>query len=448
MTNRTLPSHWIGARKGAPDTPEWPWDQLISLPPDQMKTHALVIGATGSGKTNLLHHLIAQDILEDHSFVVVDMRGDLVEAALSLCSTHVKPERLKVIDLRANHPSNGFNPLFGAGEPYFRALNVLDVIENESESWGVQLGETLRNALMILTEAGEPLTRLESLFYDRAFLMLCMQQCSAEQVTSFWQRFDSLSADKQAALASPVLNKVSLLFASKKLQSILSDEHPIDLAHHLNRPGSVTLVSLAVDELHGVARMMAQMVLSSICREVFARVSLPERRRCPLRIYVDEFENFNDHEFESLLAEGRRFRASLVLAHQTLAQLSSKMRSMMLNNVGVKIGFRCGREDSLTLSKDFSGDAHRLDFTVRPVGEALLWRRGEEPLAVEINEPLVHDLESEHESILRFTKAVVRGGRQGASQSSPRFEASQRPSPSEGHDTRSNGNGLEDWLCD
>ena len=75
--------HWIGLRKG--------WEQvgsleesLISLPVKDLKTHVMVIGATGSGKTNLIHHLIAQDLLNGHSIVVLDMRGDLVSAALEL----------------------------------------------------------------------------------------------------------------------------------------------------------------------------------------------------------------------------------------------------------------------------------------------------------------------------------------------------------------------------
>ena len=61
-----LPQHWIGVRKywqfTCPSFNEAP----VSLPPSTLATHALALGATGSGKTNLLHHLIAGDLIRGH----------------------------------------------------------------------------------------------------------------------------------------------------------------------------------------------------------------------------------------------------------------------------------------------------------------------------------------------------------------------------------------------
>jgi hypothetical protein len=386
------PEHWIGAVVGAdPASVPLLGAELVSLPPSLLKTHALLIGSTGCGKTNALHHLVAQDILLGHSFCILDMRGDFSEAALELCVGRVPPPSMLVLDLRDKDVPFGFDPLSGEGEAYFRALGILDAVESESASWGVQLSETLRYALMLLAETGFRLTDLERLLTDLTFLLTCLDLCRSESVLSFFQRFAELSADKRMALAMPVLNKLAPLLATDRLRRILGHSNPIDLGAHLNRRGSVTLVSLSVDELHASGRMFGRIFLASLCRELFSRVGTPESRRNPVRLFVDEFEHFGTGEFETILAEGRRFGLSLILAHQTLAQLSTKMRSLILGNVGTKLVFRCGREDGPVLSRDLTGDPRAIDFAQFETGEAMLSNRSIGTVRIEINEPIIRD---------------------------------------------------------
>lgn len=436
----TLPSHWIGVRKHFLDTCTSFCDALVSVPPMVMSTHSYGIGGTGSGKTTGIHQFIAQDVSLGHSFVVLDMRGDLVSAALEICAGRVPEQKIALFDLREKERPLGFNPLFGAGEPYYRALAVLDAIGSINEL-GVQTSETLRNTLLLLTEAGESLTNLEALFTEAAFRRRLLAQCKSQSVLSFWQRYDQLSKDRQAGLTGPVLNKVSLLNSTQGLRRMLGHQTPLDLGRHLNTPGSVTLVALACEELHSASRMMGSFFLSAICREIFARVTVPETQRVPVRIYVDEFENFSMNDFESLLAEGRRFKCSLFLAHQTLAQLTPRMRSMVLNNVGVKLVFRSGREDAATLSKDLTGDSKALDIAGLSTGEAFLWVRGEEPIHIELNDPLLESVGGLSPEAQRLVDALTA--------SVPPFEQPLRHStdPAQTSEScQSPPKSLEDWL--
>lgn len=387
---RKRPAHWIGVERGWRESGD-PLAHLVSLPPEALATHALLLGATGSGKTTLIHHVIAQDVLLGRSFVILDLRGDLVAAAAGLLAGRVPPERVRALDLRQRANPAGFDPLHGAGEPYFRALGVHGAVEAASDSWGVQLAETLRSALTLLAAAGEPLTRIEPLLYDRAFLGSCLTGCEDASLAGFWRRYLELSDAKQGALAAPVMNKVSLLLSTGPLRSILGSERPLDLRRQLDTPGSALLVSLAADETHGAGRMMGRIFLSSLVREVFARVAIPESRRNPVRLYVDEFSHFGEAEFEGILAEGRRFGLSLVVAHQTLAQLAPRMRAMLLGNVGAKVAFRLGRDDAAIMSRDLTGDPKALDLTGQRTGEATLWTRRGGVREIEVNAPIVPD---------------------------------------------------------
>lgn len=339
--------------------------------------------------------------------MLLDARGDLAAAVIELAAViGIDPANVKFFDLREKVRPVGFNPLHGSGEPYYRALGVLDAVAAESESWGVQIAESLRNAVLLLAEAKSPLTHLEPLFYDASHRHRLTSGAMSAQVSSFWGRYDALSPDRQAALAAPVLNKVSLLFATESLRRLYGHQSPVDLGSQLAKRGSVTLVSLAVDELHSAGWMTGSLFLSSICREIFSRVGMAESDRCPVRLYVDEFEHFGMKEFETILAEGRRFKFSAVLAHQTLAQLAPKMRSMVLGNVGVKAVFRAGRQDADILNKDLTGNAKAFDLPSLPVGDAILWRRGSPPLHIEVNAPLLTDVGRVSERARRFRNVL------------------------------------------
>ena len=113
-------------------------------------------------------------------------------------------------------------------------------------------------------------------------------------------------------------------------------------------------------------------------------------------------------EFETILAEGRRFGLSLVVAHQTLAQLSTKMKAMILGNVGTKIVMRVGRDDSKSMSNDLFGDPKAFAFNAFPTGEAMLWRRNQEAIEIEINEPIVENVGSRSELGRQFREELRR----------------------------------------
>lgn len=367
-------------------------DAYVCLHEKRKARHIYIIGVSGSGKSVLLLHLIAHDILNGHSFSVFDLRGDLINAILELLAGYVEPSLVQFFDLREKLRPTGFHPLQGSGEPYFRAFNVFDAIAESSDSWGPQLAETLRNGLLLLSVSGCPLTDLERLFYDARFRRALITKTTEGRLHSYWSRFDEMSPDRQAALAAPVLNKISILYSTESLRRLFGNPNPVDLGAHLNRRGSVTLASLAVDELHSAGVMTGSLLLSSICREIFARVDVPESHRNPVRLYVDEFENFGMKEFESILAEGRRFKLSAVLAHQTLAQLTPKMRSIILGNAGTIIAFRTSREDAAVISRHITGDPKALELADLPTGYAYVWSQGHDPILTEINAPLIADV--------------------------------------------------------
>ena len=379
------PDHWIGIEADYRSREGHPSQYLYSLSRRDLATHALLLGKTGSGKTVCLTHFVAGAILRTESFVLVDARGDQVNDVLTLLAGRVEPERVKIIDLRDSSPHMGFDPLRGSSVPHKRALNVLETIRAMSDGWGVQLDETLRNILIALAETDEPLTEVERMLYDASYRRIILRGNLSESVRAFLERFDAMREDRQASLAMPVMNKISSLFATRKLRAILRDQNPINLQAHLECPGNIVLVSLAIDETAAVGRAFGSMFLGCLTQTMFSRVDEPEHRRNPVLLFLDEFSHFAGEDIDVILAEGRRFGFSAVLAHQTLSQVPPSLRSMVLGNVGAKLIFRLGRDDAETMSADLTGDRKAIDFTKLRVGTCVAAKADGSLAGVEIN---------------------------------------------------------------
>ena len=352
-----------------------------------LKRHVYVLGATGSGKTNLLVQMIDADVREGRSVALIDLRGDLVERVLNrLAKAGVDPDRVCLIDFRDDSRIIPINPLGGGGDAHSRAFHVLAILKHQAESWGVQLEETLRNCLVALAEARRTLVELESFLLDPGFRQAILAVVTDPYVQTFFARFDALSPERQLTWAMPVLNKVTPLLAMPRIRATLSHSEGLEVGMVLNTPGSILLVSLAVDRFHGASHLIGGLMVSAIEDAVMARLSIPESRRNSVALYVDEFETMASDAFLSLLAEGRRFGLSLVLSHQNLIQLDSKLRAGLQNNAHIHFYFQTGATDAADIAREVDSPLVRdevksLLMRLHP-GQAILVRRGSEAVVV------------------------------------------------------------------
>ena len=362
---------------------------LIALSLEARRRHLYILGATGTGKTNLLLQLIEHDIRHKRAFCVIDLRGDLVDRILLRLAQSAPPaawsKRLLLIDLRQEEWVTGFNPLQGEGDDYNRAFHVLSVLKQQSDSWGVQLEETLRNSLIALAQSGLSLLEIEPLLTEARFRQEVMAQVSDSRVKSFFARFDALAAATQLAWALAVINKVTPLLAIPQLRLMFGQRDTFSFRTLLDQePGMIILISLAVDRLHEAARLTGGLFVSAIEAAIMARADQPEGERVPAHLYVDEFEAMATDRFETFIAEGRRFGLGLCLSHQNISQLSTGLRQALRNNVHTQVYFQTGALDAAELAKEISSSESKEDIRnaliTQGVGEAYLVRRGQRSL--------------------------------------------------------------------
>src|SRR5207248_1255541 len=71
---------------------------------------------------------------------------------------------------------------------------------------------------------------------------------------------------------------------------------------------------------------------------------------------VDEFQNFATESFATILSEARKYRLSITLANQYLAQLDEATSAAVFGNVGTLVSFQVGPDDAEVLAVQFGGD--------------------------------------------------------------------------------------------
>ena len=80
--------------------------------------------------------------------------------------------------------------------------------------------------------------------------------------------------------------------------------------------------------------------------EAMTRADIPEENRRDFGLYVDEFQNFATDSFATILSEARKYKLSLTMANQYIAQMPEAVQGAVFGNVGSLISFQVGYDDA------------------------------------------------------------------------------------------------------
>ncbi len=99
-------------------------------------------------------------------------------------------------------------------------------------------------------------------------------------------------------------------------------ENKLDLFEALNA-GKIILVNTAKDLLKDDgSALFGRFFIAMLSQAALERSTIPEWKRTPTFVYVDEAQEYFDDKIETILSQARKYRVGITLAHQTLDQLS------------------------------------------------------------------------------------------------------------------------------
>ena len=101
------------------------------------------------------------------------------------------------------------------------------------------------------------------------------------------------------------------------------------------------------------AALLGLIIVGKITMAAFSRVNIPEQERSDFYLYLDEFQNVTTPTISTILSEARKYRLTLIMAHQFLGQLTDDIRKAVMGTVGSMIAFRVGPDDAEALKSQF-----------------------------------------------------------------------------------------------
>ena len=252
----------------------------------------------------------------------------------------------------------GFNPLACRDATRIDQVTsgVVSALKKLYDSWGPRLEDTLRNAVFATIERGGNLLSVMQLLGEKNYRERTVPLIRDPIVRSFWvHEFASWSDNYRTEAVAAIQNKLRPFLTSTTIRAIVSQPgRSLDLREVMDN-GQVLIVNLSKGRLgEDNSTLLGALLVTSIQQAAMTRADIPEADRRDFSLYVDEFQNFTTGSFASVLSEARKYRLSLIVAHQYLTQLDEPTADAVFGNVGSMIAFQVGSDDAERLAAQMS----------------------------------------------------------------------------------------------
>jgi hypothetical protein len=329
-----------------------------------------LIGPNGTGKSSLMMRLVLADCAANRPIVLLEPK-DLVGDVLARIPD-VRRDDVVVLDPTDAAPV-GINPLQSRGRsPEVIADGIVNLFR---ALYGDQLGprstDVLFHALEVIARSdGASLALLLPMLSNAALrrkLTTGANSADVHGVDGFWPWFDSLSDDARSQIVAPLRNKLAPLLRPQ-LRAVLGQPQPrFDIRDVLTRR-RILLVPLQPGVIGPeAAQLLSAVILSELWLALRERAAIPEARRTPVGIYVDEAQHYvrTATDFADILSTSRALRGAWHLAHQHVGQLPPNLRAAFESEARNRICFTLNASDARVMAAGQSVITPE-DFTSQP----------------------------------------------------------------------------------
>lgn len=342
---------------------------------DDRRRHVYLIGKTGVGKTTLLENMAIADILAGRGVGIVDPHGEFAEKILD----YVPEGRLD--DVVYFNPADldfpiAFNPMEQVSGEYRHliASGLMGVFKKIwPDVWSARMEYILNNTLLALLELpNSTLLGIMRMLSEPDYRKRIVENLQDPVVKAFWvNEFARYTQRLEIEAVAAIQNKVGQFIANPLVRNIMGQVHSTLNMREVTDQGKILIVNLSKGRIgEDNSALLGSMIITRLQLAAMSRVDIPESRRRDFFLYVDEFQNFATDSFANILSEARKYRLSLVLAHQYIGQLihdqNVKVRDAVFGNVGTIACFRVGAADAEFLEKEFLPEFNENDLVNLP----------------------------------------------------------------------------------
>jgi len=342
---------------------------LVKMKDADRRRHMYMIGMTGVGKSYLMANMAIQDIRAGKGVCVIDPHGSMIEEDIL---PYIPAHRLK--DVILFDPSDVERPI---------GLNMLEASTTQEMDFATQEMITIfykllpdpamagpmfehymRNALLaLMADTSDPgtLVELPRIFTDDAFRKKKLSFVKDLLVKDFWEREYTASQKGSTAsdMLSYVISKTGRFVENELMRNIIGQGRSGFSFRQVMDEGKILLMNLSKGKIGDTnSNLLGLIAVSKLQMAALARADMPEHERTDFYLYIDEFQNFITDSISTILAEARKYKLNLIMAHQYVNQLvqnnDSKVRDAVFGNVGTMVSFRIGVDDSELIAKQLA----------------------------------------------------------------------------------------------
>lgn len=338
--------------------------QLFGIKQQDRLQHFYAVGKSGSGKTTLLKTLMDQDMKCYRGFAFFDPHGDAYESIVQSIP-HWHRSRVTPLNLANPDVPFGYNPLRQVSpmKHSLVASSILEIFQRSWKSaWGMKMEHILRHIILtLLCQPAANLSDIPKILQDRQYRYDCLKHITNPDIKRFW--VDEFPKYKSADLL-PILNKVGAFLAHPIIRKILVENTQQISFRRIMDNSQILLINLSKGAVGtDAANILGSLLLVSLASSAYSRIDIPESKRVPFFIYIDEFQTMTSADLLSeLLSQIRKFKIGIILANQYISQLDNQVRDAVLGNVGTIVCFRLGIQDAKLMEKEFFPVFKAIDF--------------------------------------------------------------------------------------
>lgn len=328
--------------------------------------HFYAIGQTGTGKSTLLKNMIIQDIKQGNGLCMIDPHGSDIQSVLA----NIPPERFKDViyfDPAYTARPMGLNMLeYDPNLPEQKTFVVNELFSifrklygAVPESMGPAFEQYFRNSALLVMEdpdSGNTLVDVSRVLSDKKFRDFKLSKCMNPLVKQFWTNAEKTSGEQGLAnYVQWVTNKFDVFLANEIMRPVVAQEKSAFNFRDIMDSKKILLVNLSKGRLGDInANLIGLILVGKILMSALSRVDSFGKDLPPFYLYIDEFQNITTDSITTILSEARKYKLSLNIAHQFIAQLEEGIKNAVFGNVGTLCAFRVGAEDAETLEPHFA----------------------------------------------------------------------------------------------
>ena len=331
----------------------------FGIRPDDRRRHIYLIGKTGMGKTVMMENMVIQDIQKGNGVAFVDPHGEAAERLLDF----IPSKRVNDVIY--------FNP---ADIDYPIAFNVMEKVDFRyrhlvagglmgvfkkvwPDVWSARMEYILNNSILALLEYPDStLLGINRMLADPEYRKKVVDKITDPVVKSFWvTEYARYTQRYEVEATAAIQNKVGQFISNPLIRNIIGQTKSTVNMRKVMDEGKILILNLAKGRVgEDNSRLLGALLITKLQLAAMSRVDIPEEERKDFYLYVDEFQNFATISFANILSEARKYRLSLTLGHQYIAQMEEEVRDAVFGNVGTLVVFRVGAEDAEYLEREFT----------------------------------------------------------------------------------------------